>query len=419
MVHFGNQLKHHRIPEWASNYLNYEKLKRIINLILNYRAARVETNKNIDLLELDKRKLSAIPITLRESNDQSNINKIEVNDTNKTNYDHLKNKNTDNSDCVENSNEILNIIDPYDNSQISELQTNQNSNTEEFDLLETHLTEERKIMEMFADELKQNINTIESFYIQINSDLVAKLKKLNDNYHLMNDQHSESKKRENDMILDNHQAHNEDEHILNQSDFLKIEKHKKYRESQLEINKRKEKNDEAGFSTSWKRAYGEVYNKSSWLHGFCVINKIAMNKIIKKFLKTFCKKLPYDNENKQVSKFIKEVKILHEELQSIVSKCKFFNETDEVVNLRVDVIQSYAENFFGGNNDLAKESLELRLKGGLPDELKLISFYIGMLLSMILFSFALSFIPGMFLYYKIILIICTIVTIKYVFILSC
>lgn len=410
MVHFGNQLKHHRIPEWAPNYLDYEKLKKIINRILYYRAAKVETSKNIDLLELDKRKISKQLLdhqkALQERNssleekrviNNKQIKSVEIKDTH---ISECPDQHTDKS-LLKSNQEISNFVETskegkqglqFNNSDISELKTNQNSDAEEYTVLEAHLAEERKVMELFRQEFLSNITKIEAFFIHVNSDIVARLKRLNDNFHYMNDQADHKKSGVEET--ENKENQNEDEHILNQSDYLKLEKHRKVSGSKDDINKRREKNDEAGFSTSWKRAYGEIYNKSSWLHGFCVINKIALNKIMKKFNKTFSKKLPYDTNNKQVEDFVKEVKKFHKDLEKQASECKFYHQTDDVINLRVDVIQAYAENFFEGNNDKAKESLEQRLKGGLPKEMKLISFHLGMLVMMVLFLVAISYLPS-------------------------
>ncbi len=39
MAHFENQLTHHKIPEWSSNYIEYDKIKKMIYEVLEYRFA--------------------------------------------------------------------------------------------------------------------------------------------------------------------------------------------------------------------------------------------------------------------------------------------------------------------------------------------------------------------------------------------
>ncbi len=52
----------------------------------------------------------------------------------------------------------------------------------------------------------------------------------------------------------------------------------------IEYNKKKEnsENDEMSYAASYKRVISDLYNSTAWLHTFCIINKIATQKIAKK-----------------------------------------------------------------------------------------------------------------------------------------
>ena len=44
--------------------------------------------------------------------------------------------------------------------------------------------------------------------------------------------------------------------------------------------------DEFEFATNWRRVFMNIYQRLKWLNAFALINYIAMQKIIKKFVKT-------------------------------------------------------------------------------------------------------------------------------------
>eukprot|EP00340_Litonotus_pictus_P013220 CAMPEP_0170538630 /NCGR_PEP_ID=MMETSP0209-20121228/103435_1 /TAXON_ID=665100 ORGANISM="Litonotus pictus, Strain P1" /NCGR_SAMPLE_ID=MMETSP0209 /ASSEMBLY_ACC=CAM_ASM_000301 /LENGTH=280 /DNA_ID=CAMNT_0010840373 /DNA_START=450 /DNA_END=1288 /DNA_ORIENTATION=+ len=171
------------------------------------------------------------------------------------------------------------------------------------------------------------------------------------------------------------------------------DKKRRFSEVHMDEMKHKDKNDEFGFSTSWKRAYGEVYNMSSWLHGFCAINKIAANKILKKFKKTFISKCAI-TEGELAEEHLEEVQRNSEELSIVTDTSKFILEIEEMVNFRMHVINCYAEYFCDSNAEKAKNHLEIRLMGGFPKEMKLISFYLGVFITMIFLVIVLIFIPS-------------------------
>lgn len=456
MVHFGNQLKFHQVPEWTGNYLDYDGLKNIIKEIINYRIAtdqktpvkkehkerethrrhsrrkhgtvvlkeKLLDNMSQDAIVKTKSRLDSIKDILVVDPKQS------LGETENNNTDNSNNKNqkqidntvsqSEESDGYSEINrkrkehlnkeaEIRNSRSQTKTNQISPskimMQSNEAVNTSleksgnrileelndessimadvEEQLIRVHLDEELKTISNFTNELINNINKIDNFYKIISEEISTKLAALNKNYHYMNDKNNKNKGKN---AFD---VHNDEEKEVEQFEPIKKQKHGA---DDKDIFNQKEKYDEFGFSTSWKRAYGELYNKASWLHGFCAINKIALSKIIKKFEKVFIKKLII-NEGDQAKLHIQHVTKIHEEIKTVEEKCRFSIEIEEIASSRVDIIQSYADFFCNGNSEVSKTTLEERLKGGLPKEMKLISFYIGVLITMVIFGMILFLIP--------------------------
>ena len=170
---------------------------------------------------------------------------------------------------------------------------------------------------------------------------------------------------------------------------------RKQNNADININEHKEKHDEFGFSTSWKRAFGEIYNKASWLHGFCQINKIAINKILIKFNDKFIENLIIV-EGAQAQEHIRVVKEIFDDLNCFSEKFDFITEIDGLANTRITIIEHFADHFCNGKIDKAKSKLEERLSGGTPKSMKLNSFYIGVLFSSIVFSILIFLIPCKF-----------------------
>lgn len=450
MVHFGNQLKFHQVPEWAGNYLDYDGLKNIIKEIINYRIAtdqKAPLKKEQKEREFNKRHSRRVhgTVVLKEKlldninqetivktkNHIDIIKEVLVSDTNKDSLIETENNNTNkNQKQVDNtvsqseesdgyseinrkriehlnkeaeirnsrsqtktqisptkkvmqSNEINMSLEKSGNRLIEELNDESSIADVEEQLIRVHLDEELKTISTFTKELINNINKIDNFYSIISEEISTKLASLNKNYHYMNEKNNKNKGKN---AFD---VHNDEEKEVEQFEPIKKQK---YGADDKDIFNQKEKYDEFGFSTSWKRAYGELYNKASWLHGFCAINKIALSKIIKKFEKVFIKKLII-NEGEQAKLHIEHVSKIHEEIKTIEEKCRFSVEIEEIASSRVDIIQSYADFFCNGNSEVSKTTLEERLKGGLPKEMKLISFYIGVFITMVIFGLILFVIP--------------------------
>lgn len=64
------------------------------------------------------------------------------------------------------------------------------------------------------------------------------------------------------------------------------------------FNKHGSEKDDLEYSTSWNRAFHNLYTQVSWLDGFVKINELATNKIVKKLIKNFFE----DDENNMIAK---------------------------------------------------------------------------------------------------------------------
>jgi hypothetical protein len=140
---------------------------------------------------------------------------------------------------------------------------------------------------------------------------------------------------------------------------------RKYREN---VSKENAERDELGFAVSWKRALSQLYNYTSWLHGYCVINNVAAQKIILKINKTF---------------ELVGVSNLKEEYNTKLKDYKFVAETDRVIELRRQLQQFYAFEFTNGNAGKAKKDLEARMKGNRDKDVAFIAFNIGIMVSLV------------------------------------
>ena len=106
--------------------------------------------------------------------------------------------------------------------------------------------------------------------------------------------------------------------------------------------------DEMGYAVSWKRALSNLYNETSWLHGFHSINQLAIAKIKKKAVKVF-------NLHKvDISKNLEEVE----------SQFLFFSKyIEDLVELRVNINNIYSNQFTDGDHLKGKKELEKGLQG--------------------------------------------------------
>ena len=144
-----------------------------------------------------------------------------------------------------------------------------------------------------------------------------------------------------------------------------------------EIIENKER-DELGYAVSWKRALSNIYNIISWLHSYYSINILAIKKIEKKTKKIFLLNDIFEIEN------------------NLIQINNIFNLKDylsELISLRKKIKSIYSKHFSKGNLKKASEELEQRLIGtNRIKHLKLIYFYIGIIISSFLFFISLFYI---------------------------
>lgn len=135
--------------------------------------------------------------------------------------------------------------------------------------------------------------------------------------------------------------------------------------------------DELELATNWTRVFMNVYQNLKWLNAYATINQIAMQKILKKFVKEHFQ-LKDNVIDKNLLAFINQKDFAHRnQLQYVIQDLRFF----------------YAQNFTGGNEYNAKLTLEkfnmqMRRKDAL-----IIMFFLGASLIMILFGIFFLCIP--------------------------
>ena len=137
--------------------------------------------------------------------------------------------------------------------------------------------------------------------------------------------------------------------------------------------------DIMGYAVSWKRALSNLYNETSWLHGYHSINSLAIEKIKKKATKVF--KL-YGIEIEKI-------------LEDVHSEYPFFSTSNyNLYNLRMKIQQLYSDKFTGGNLKKGHHELERRLEGTKESKKYLFCLYIGILVSFIFFYIIIKVIDG-------------------------
>ena len=136
--------------------------------------------------------------------------------------------------------------------------------------------------------------------------------------------------------------------------------------------------DELGYAVSWKRAISNLYNHTSWLHSYYSINNLALQKIQKKAKKIFG---------------LLNINNIEKELTEADSTFNFFNQLQNLVDLRKKIKNIYAQELTNGSIPKASNELDARLMGGTRmKQTKLIYFYIGVILACVLFLIVLNLI---------------------------
>jgi hypothetical protein len=197
----------------------------------------------------------------------------------------------------------------------------------------------------FVELFKEKLNIVEDFF---NSELAAHIEKYNRLVNKIDDKKCS---------------------IIGGSFSLPKENHRAKEHFRHNFMKENAERDELGFAVSWKRAFSQLYNLTSWLHSYCTINFIACQKMLKKFKKTL-KEQGIENADEELSEHLKSL--------NFISKLK------DVIELRKKIKVFYADEFTLHNQDTAERELTDRMKGNRSKDRTLIAFNLGMIISNLL-----------------------------------
>lgn len=233
----------------------------------------------------------------------------------------------------------------------SDMNMSEEARDDEYNVIKGHLSEERRLFNKFSELYLKSLNNMNMFFLSSLKEFRQFHDKLKLNY---------KDPQELELIQD------------------------------PDEKSKKDKFDESGFSTSWKRAYSELYNKSSWLHGFSTINKIASIKLLQKSKQVFFESCVFQDDIEHLSKIELEIQTLEKQTQD----CNFITEIDDVNELRFKICQTYADSFCKGNLEVSKGDLENVLKGGITKHMNYVMFYLGVFISLLFMCWILPFISS-------------------------
>jgi UPF0288 family protein (methanogenesis marker protein 3) len=156
--------------------------------------------------------------------------------------------------------------------------------------------------------------------------------------------------------------------------MIRIDNNEDLTKYKINMSKENAERDELGYAVSWKRALSQLYNYTSWLHGYCVINYVAAQKVVLRLNKTF---------------EIIHVKGVSEECTKQLKDYKYVTDIDRVIELRRQLQTLYSIEFTNGHVGKAKEELESRMKGNRSKDVAMISFHLGMMVCLVFIYFLL------------------------------
>jgi hypothetical protein len=317
---FSQQLEHHKVPEWSEHYLDYDTLKIFLK------------EMQVNLKKINSSKSKKNQLNKRKSDIGDNILT-----QNQLGEKLLKRSKTMEISSKSSKSDNLEEIIPKMEDQES-LEKSSHLNKESF----LNLFKEKTIVvnKFFKSEIASLISRYTKLCEKLESKRNSIIQKL-------------PGKRENSVI-----------------------NFESFKNTMIQENAER---DELGYAVSWKRATSNLYNVTSWLHSYCTINSIAVQKIIQKYEEVF----------KQIGGDLTEIEI--EEL----SKFSDFNKKmSQVIDLRKKIKHLYADELCGGNIQLAKQELEERMQGDKSKHKSLIYFHLGMIVSSLVTIFMLTLIPG-------------------------
>ena len=313
---FGKQFEFYKIPEWYEYYYDYKTIRYVLNLLDNRPKKR--------------KKLKALLLLKSYFEKKNTLNSTESNI--------LKHHNT---------------LTSY--SSLSSLDIELNLRKKEKELKEFNIKKKRILaaenllmlpneqkLKRFICIYKEKLKFVDDFFTQKLGQYFEEVKKLESKIDIM-------------KAIDNP---HDDNNIIE------------------ELNAER---DEMGYAVSWKRALSNLYNETSWLHGYHSINSLAIEKIKKKATKVF---RLYGIEIEKI-------------LEDINSEYPFFSTSPfNLFNLRLKAQKLYAEQFNRGNVKKAHNELESRLLGQKDNKKYIFCLFVGIIISFIFFYVIIKIIDG-------------------------
>ena len=341
---FGKKFIYYQIPEWSEYYLDYFSIKTLLKFI----DTRKSKKNSITKLKKLKHHFSEDIRKKKRIQNSEILNSLEPLQLEKVekSFPNIKKKNLSIS-----SNNINKKISSH-SSLASDTTT---INLEKKKTLTPEM--KKKIIEKIEDmSLLNNSEKSKNFckfYEEklkiVNDFFIWKLDDYEQKFLNTKNKIDNLREQKEEEINNNNSKNNNSDN----SDYINVER------------------DEFDFATSWKRALSSLFNFTSWLHSFHNINLLAIKKIKKKAKKIF------DNIN---------IRNIDKKLDQIDLKFPFFNLLSQVNELRKKINALYAEYFYQGNLNHAKEELDIKLRGENKLSKKtIIWFYYGCIIFSIIF----------------------------------
>ena len=277
---FGKQFEFYKIPEWYEYYYDYKGIRYVLNLL--------------DIRPKKRKKLKALLLLKNYFENKNSLNNP---------YEHqFKNRQSIISASSLSSVDIpLNMKEREKEIKEFNIKKHRILDAENLSILPN----EQKL-QRFIVIYKEKLKFVDDFFTKKLNEYFEEIRKLEEKIDLMN-------------IIDNPK---------NEANVVE------------ELNAER---DEMGYAVSWKRALSNLYNETSWLHGYHSINSLAIEKIKKKATKVF---RLYGIEIEKI-------------LEDINSEYPFFSTSvSNLFELRMNAQKLYADKFNKGNIKKAHTELE-------------------------------------------------------------
>ena len=312
---FGKQFEFYKIPEWYEFYYDYKGIKYVLNLLDIRPKKRKKLQSLLLLKNYFERKHSTYSQYNKNMRRQSIISQSSI------------------------SSEDIPIYLKEREKEIKEFNIKKHRILDAENL--SILPNEQKLTRFLAI-YREKIKFVDDFFTRKLQEYFEEIKKIETKIDLMN-------------VIDN------------PTDNVNISQ---------ELNAER---DVMGYAVSWKRALSNLYNETSWLHGYHSINSLAIEKIKKKAIKVFAL---YNIE-------------IEKTLEDINSEYPFFSTSiHRLYEVRISEQELYAKKFYDGNIKKAHKELEKRLEGTKESKKYLFCLFIGIILSFIFFYVIIKVLDG-------------------------